>query len=181
MQSFVATRKFAIDAAHRVSTHGSKCKNIHGHRYEIEASCEAGGGVLRQQGHQMDMVVDFSFLKEEMINHIETPCDHGMIASLHDIELLKTFCAEGQAFEKWHQKLETDIIKTGFALTEDTRMQTKLYVIAFQPTAERLAEHWFNRLALPVEERSQQRARLQRIRVWETPNCYADYCAPDTL
>ena len=179
MHAFVATRKIGIDAAHRVSSHGSKCRNLHGHRYEIEASCEAGDGRLRAQGQQLDMVVDFSFLKEEMINHIENACDHGLIAALSDEALLKMLCPQGVGFQTWFAKLEADVAANGFSITDETELNTRLYVIAYQPTAERLAEHWFARLQEPIAERSRGRAKLKRIRVWETPNCYADYYAPE--
>jgi 6-pyruvoyltetrahydropterin/6-carboxytetrahydropterin synthase len=178
MHAFVATRKIGIDAAHRVSSHGSKCRNLHGHRYEIEASCEAGDGRLRTKGQQLDMVVDFSFLKEEMINHIENKCDHGLIVAISDEDLLKVFCPQNSDFTGWLAKLKQDVESNGFSITDDTKLKTRLYVIAYQPTAERLAEHWFECLEKPIAERSQGRAKLRRIRVWETPNCYADYYAP---
>ena len=179
MRAFVATRKIGIDAAHRVATHGSKCKNLHGHRYEIEASCEAGDGVLRRSGQQTDMVVDFSFLKEEMINHIENACDHALIAAISDEELLAMLCPKANKFAPWLDTLKKQVEANGFAITEDTNLDTRLYVIGYQPTAERLAEHWFTCLASPIAERSNGRAKLQRVRVWETPNCYADFYAPD--
>lgn len=179
MHAFVATRKIGIDAAHRVSSHGSKCRNLHGHRYEIEASCEAGEGRLRQSGQQTDMVVDFSFLKEEMINHIENACDHALIAAISDEELLAILCPKPDEFKTWLRKLSDEVETNGFALSDNTNLNTRLYVIAYQPTAERLAEHWFSCLEGPIAERSRGRAKLQRIRVWETPNCYADYYAPN--
>ena len=40
------TRRIGIDMGHRVPDHGSKCRNPHGHRYEILATCE--GPVINQ-------------------------------------------------------------------------------------------------------------------------------------
>ena len=58
------TREIGIDMAHRVTHHGSKCKNIHGHRYTIHAMVK---GPLFESGEQQGMVLDFGFLKEEMM------------------------------------------------------------------------------------------------------------------
>ncbi len=58
MQKYSVTRRISIDAAHRVSTHGSKCRNLHGHRYMIEATCVARAGLLHEDGEQTDMVAD---------------------------------------------------------------------------------------------------------------------------
>ena len=65
MSLYTVARQIGIDAGHRIQTHGSKCRHLHGHRYLIEAVCEAGH--LHQGGEQTDMVLDFGFLKEEMM------------------------------------------------------------------------------------------------------------------
>ena len=54
-------RRIEIDAGHRVPHHASKCCNLHGHRYVIEALCN---GPLAEAGEQTGMVLDFGFLKE---------------------------------------------------------------------------------------------------------------------
>ena len=51
----------------------------------------------------------------------------------------------------------------------------KLYVVPFVPTAENLAKHWFERLAPRVDARTEGRASLLKVLVWETPNCSAEY------
>ena len=179
MQSYSVTRRISIDAAHRVSTHGSKCRNIHGHRYVIEATCLAHRGALHQDGEQTGMVIDFSFLKDEMNRLIAEPCDHGMIACLADSELLSMLAPAGIDYKKWVARLGREIDENGFCRTKDTRLETAVYVVSFQPTAERLAEHWFGRLEKPVKEISGDYGELQRVRVWETPNCYADFSRAD--
>ena len=169
--SFRITRHIEIDAGHRIMTHGSKCRHLHGHRYRIEAECQAYH--LQASGEQTGMVLDFGFLKEEMTTHIDLPCDHGFIAALEDRELLSMFAATDS--ESWHAELAEQVQRQGFAATTKTRLGTKLYVIASQPTAECLAQHWFQRLQEPVQQRSQGLASLIGIRVWETPNCMAEF------
>lgn len=172
---FSVTRQIAIDAGHRVMTHGSKCQHIHGHRYTIEAICQSPEGLLHKDGEQTDMVMDFGFLKDEMLRHIDAPCDHGFIASLQDYEVLRMFAPEGRDFTDWRTMLEAAVTEQGYCETKNCRLETKLYVVNFQTTAERLARHWFERLAEPIARRSDGFAELKRVKVWETPNCWADY------
>jgi len=165
------SRRIEIDAGHRIMTHGSKCRHLHGHRYAIEAVCEAGD--VHRHGEQTGMVVDFAFLKEEMMAAIDAPCDHGFIAALADRALLAMFAPEDA--ESWLARIEAEVNDNGAALADDTRLATKLYVVPFQPTAECLARHWFGLLAEPVRLRSGGGARLALVRVWETPNCCAEF------
>ena len=175
MKTFVVTRSIGIDAGHRIMTHGSKCKHLHGHRYTIEATCEAIEGQLHEEGEQTGMVLDFGFLKEEMLKNIDEPCDHGLILSIQDEKVLEMFAPENQDFSTWLTGKKHDVAKNGFCATVDAKLGMKLYLVDFQPTAEFLAHHWFIRLSTPVRIRSEQMARLLRIKVGETPNCSAEY------
>ncbi|WP_114389441.1 6-carboxytetrahydropterin synthase [Notoacmeibacter marinus] len=166
-------RRIGIDAGHRIRLHGSKCRNLHGHRYTIEAVCEAEH--LAQEGEQAGMVLDFSFLKDEMMGEIDAPCDHGFIAEIADSECLAMFAPGGVFVENFIDALRESVEKDGFAATTKTTLGTKLYVIGAPPTAENLARHWFERLAPRIAERSEGRARLAKIVVWETPNCAAEW------
>lgn len=172
MTGYLVTRRIGIDAGHRIRSHGSKCRHVHGHRYEIEASCRAQA--LHEEGVQRGMALDFGFLKEEMMAVIDGPCDHGFIAEIADTELLTMFAPATDA-DAWLADLRMAVARDGYALTEGGRLATKLYVLSGPPTAERLAEHWFARLAPRVAERSQGIATLARLRVWETPNCWAEW------
>ncbi|MCW8915012.1 MAG: 6-carboxytetrahydropterin synthase [Magnetovibrio sp.] len=179
METYTVTRQIGIDAGHRVMTHGSKCRHLHGHRYQIEATCSARNAKLHRTGEQTDMVIDFSFLKDEMLHHIDAPCDHGLIATIADVELLQMFCPTHEEFADWVSHIQSEVQARGYCETTNTQLSSKLYVIQHQPTAECLAAHWFHRLVQPIHERSDGIAVLTRIRVWETPNCYSDYINPD--
>ena len=106
---------------------------------------------------------------------IDAPCDHGFIAAGADDGLLALFVPEGVDATAWLAALRARLAAEGAMLTLDTRLGTKLYVVPFQPTAECLAKHWFELLAGPVGLRSGGTARLVAVRVWETPNCMAEY------
>jgi 6-pyruvoyltetrahydropterin/6-carboxytetrahydropterin synthase len=173
MTSFTVTRQIAIDAGHRVMTHGSKCRHLHGHRYTIEASCLADH--LQAGGEQSDMVLDFGFLKEEMMAEIDVPCDHGFLAHVDDAELLAMFRPENVDAAAWIAAIQSDVLRDGYCLTTATRMNSKLYVLDVNPTAEQLCRHWFGRLKPIIAAKSGGLAQLQEIVVWETPLCRATY------
>lgn len=171
--AFTLSRRIAFDAGHRIMTHGSKCRNLHGHRYQVEATCAAHH--VHTDGEQEGMVVDFGFLKEDMLRLIADPCDHGFIVALADIELLKMFAPTDESFTDWQNGVRQTVTRHGAALTDRTRLSTKLYVVPFQPTAEQLARHWYELLAPTVIQRSADLARLVAVQVHETPNCIACY------
>jgi len=121
------------------------------------------------------MVLDFGFLKEEMTTLIAAPCDHGFIIALADTEFLDALAPLDEAPEGWRRRLAVVVREQGYCATFEGRLDTRLYVVPFQPTAERLARHWFERLAPLVRARSEDLAVLTSVTVWETPNSRADY------
>ncbi len=177
MGAHTITRHLEIDAGHRVMTHGSKCRHLHGHRYTIEATCTTTiGDHLHQDGEQTDMVLDFGFLQEEMLHAIHAPCDHSFIVALADTELLSMLAPTDRlAASLWRQTLIAAIQAGGFCATSTGRLGTRLYIVPFQPTAERLARHWFERLAPAVSRRSAGLSTLFSVAVWETPKSQASY------
>lgn len=72
------TRRFTIDAAHRVRLHESNCKWIHGHRYIIIASFEA------PQLDPLGRVIDFSVIKQRLGTWLDTHWDHTLILHQDD-------------------------------------------------------------------------------------------------
>lgn len=174
---YTITREIGIDMGHRVTTHGSKCKNVHGHRYTIQATCSAG--FLFKEGEQTDMVLDFGFLKEEMMRQIDQDFDHGFCIYRHD-NLLSSFLEpQNESFESLLARIDKRRgIGIHCVLQEPTSIIGKLVIVPFIPTAEKLAEHWFRLLEKRVEVRSVNNAILQSVKVWETPNCSAVFERP---
>ncbi len=163
MHTCLISREIGIDMGHRVTHHEGKCKNLHGHRYTIQVTLE---GSVASKGSQDGMVLDFGFLKELMMDLIDAPCDHGTCLWVDDHEL-------AHALGPGYGGARKQVLANGYALTQ--WVWGKLYVLDRVPTAENLAYHWYCRLAEPVVERSHGRARIQSIKVWETPNCSAEY------
>jgi 6-pyruvoyltetrahydropterin/6-carboxytetrahydropterin synthase len=70
------TRRIEFDAAHRVMNHESKCKNLHGHRYVIEATFAAQGAA---ELDNLGRVIDFGVVREVLGTWVDNNWDHATI------------------------------------------------------------------------------------------------------
>lgn len=116
--SFLIRRKIEIDAGHRVPTTDSKCKNVHGHRYVIEAVLRTEDVV--QEGVEAGMVRDFGIVKATMMRDIHDKFDHKLILWKDDV----------------HARALIDVLGP-----------EGIVLVPTIPTAENLARVWFDRLA----------------------------------
>ncbi len=164
-------REISIDAGHRVPLHESKCKHPHGHRYRIEAVCI---GPLQEGNAQEGMVIDFGFVKSEMMEVIDDYCDHGQILQVTDGYVLR-FAPKIDLDEAKQQIELCGYYAYKGRVAADEELPIKLYLVPFAPTAENLARHWFQRLAPRIEERTGGLGKLTQIVVHETPNGRAYY------
>ena len=78
-----ATRRFEINASHRLHEHPGRCRNVHGHRYAFEVTVTADD--LGSDG----TVIDFSDLKELVGGWLDQNFDHAAIVWEQDVEWLK--------------------------------------------------------------------------------------------
>lgn len=141
------TKEIEIDMAHRVCFHRSKCRNLHGHRYKIEVGVD--DKLIEEVGaSDYGMVIDFSDLKQIMIEEIDEKFDHGAVFYSKDL---------------YRSKLE-EMISLGDQNPE------KLHFVGFMPTAENLCRYWFSLLLPKLEYRG---IRLSHVKVWETPTSTA--------
>lgn len=170
-QYFDIVREIGIDAGHRVTHHGSKCRNLHGHRYTVKAVVR---GRLVEQGQEQGMVMDFGFLKDEMMDVIDAPADHGLMLWVHD-PILQDMLGEGNSNNPMKTKrLVNQVAEDNWALTY-IEPYGKVLVLQDVPTAENLARHWYYELRPRVLARTDNCADLVQVQVWETPNCMARY------
>lgn len=140
------TKFIEIDMGHRVPNHKSKCFNLHGHRYRIEAIVH--DKVITTPGTSDEgMVIDFSDLKEILMEEIDAKYDHGF--AMWDLDNFKGL------FEKLKEEFNQKII-----------------FLPFVPTAENLAKHWFKLIEPRLKER---KIKLLGVKVWETPTSTALY------
>ena len=179
IQNITAT--IGIDYAHRGPLHQSKCRHTHGHRGTITAEMS---GDLFKEGPQSGMVLDFGFLKELMMKHIDAYCDHGIILAADDhkmlalafndivIKQLKIYSAF-PTYSTWIDDIKLRIEDQSFWAGETAFGKT--YIIEGAPTAENLARHWFQILDEPTRRAADGHAELTAIIVGETPTNIASY------
>lgn len=159
---YQTTREIGIDAAHRVTTHGSKCAHLHGHRYTVHVMVTGKLGSKEETG----MTIDFGFLKKLMMELIDEPADHGLILWRGD-PWLATFAPELEPIPEGETASGESLVRYGpFG---------KTWVIPCVPTAENLAALWFKLLWARVDQETKGRCHVAKVVVCETPNCSASF------
>lgn len=140
------TRKLEFDAGHRIPDHKSQCRNLHGHRYTLEITLT--GKVIDAEGNSDNgMIMDFSDVKTIAKEHLVDVWDHAFLV------------------------YEGDTAVRGFL---DSMPDHKTVVLDRIPTAENLAAIIFEILAPHYHGHYGADLRLTRVRLYETPNCWAD-------
>ncbi len=140
------TKVVEWDMGHRVPNHKSKCRNLHGHRYRMELTL--AGDLNQQSGASSEgMVLDFSDVKRHMMERVHDVLDHSFMFHEEDELLVHLF--------------EEHATDGGF----------RYISVPFIPTAENLAKWCFDQL----EGCFPPAIQIVRIRIYETPNSWADY------
>ena len=140
------TRRLEFDAGHRIPDHKSQCRHLHGHRYAIEITLS--GEIIRTEGAAEEgMVMDFSDVKRIANDVLVSQWDHGFLVHRGDRDVV-AFLA--------------------------TLPGHKTVVLPVVPTAENLAAEAFRILDAAYRDTYGNQLRLQRVRLYETPNNWAD-------
>jgi 6-pyruvoyltetrahydropterin/6-carboxytetrahydropterin synthase len=148
------SKEVSFDAGHRVPYHASKCRNPHGHRYRVVATCI--GTVIETEGHpEQGMLIDFGSLKGFMMERIHDVLDHGFIAWENDDAMLKAL---------------------GMIHPEGTP-SWKVIVFPYIPTAENIARWCFEQLLGDIVGAYNEDLLLESVTCWETPTCQSTYPA----
>ena len=146
MEKIQITRRLEFDAGHRIPNHEGQCRHLHGHRYSLEITIE--GKIVQLNGASNEgMVIDFGDIKKIAQELIIEPWDHSFLVYKKDLEVVKILSSI-----KDHKTTFLDSI----------------------PTVENLAAIIFEILSTAIFNRYQNRVYLKKIRLYETPNCWAD-------
>lgn len=140
------TRKLEFDAGHRIPDHRSQCRNLHGHRYVLEITLH--GDLVETEGApDRGMVMDFADVKALAMEHLVSKWDHAFLVYARD-EIVRSFL--------------------------EKMADHKTVVLDRIPTVENLAAIAFDILANVYDAHYGVNLRLERVRLYETPNCWAD-------
>jgi 6-pyruvoyltetrahydropterin/6-carboxytetrahydropterin synthase len=141
------TRRLEFDAGHRIPNHNSQCKHLHGHRYTIEITLS--GDVITTEGaSEQGMVMDFSDVKHIAKQHVVDAWDHAFLVYRGD-------------------KVVLDFL--------NSLPGHKTVVMEVIPTAENLAKVAFDLLRNAYHDTYGNHLKLERVRLYETPNNWADH------
>jgi len=135
-----------FDAGHRIPSHKSSCKNLHGHRYAIEVTVK-GEIIDEEQKSDFGMVMDFKDAKELIRQTIVTPWDHAFIVYEKDHEVIN-FLA--------------------------TLKDHKTIIFPKVPTAENMALVAMENLKKIFYDNYKEAIIPIKVRLYETPNNWAD-------
>ena len=158
------TRRLEFDAAHRVLGHPGKCQHLHGHRYVAEVSLYA------PQLDSLGMMFDFGIIKTLIGGWIDEFWDHNIL--LHpDDPLAVLYHMRDLTISHSRNVRGKDVFgdKAPFLMPSH----------AANPTAENIARVlWETSVMLLTchsEDSGVRGPILHNVRVYETPNCSADY------
>ncbi len=141
------TRRLEFDAGHRIPNHNSQCKHLHGHRYAIEITLS--GNVITTEGvSEQGMVMDFSDVKRIAKERVVDAWDHAFLV----------YCGDHAV---------VDFLKT--------LPDHKTVLLNVIPTAENLAIVAFDLLDTAYRNTFGNDLRLERVRLYETPNNWVDH------
>jgi 6-pyruvoyltetrahydropterin/6-carboxytetrahydropterin synthase len=144
------SKEIEFDLGHRVSTHGSKCRNPHGHRYKVRVTCK--GDIIDDPSRKdHGMLVDFGHLKYIMNNKIHDVLDHGFCVWEED-KVLRAILDEPSKTNDWNY-----------------------IVFPYIPTAENIARWAWTQIQYDIEVEFGNDLELYEVAVWETPTSVA-YC-----
>lgn len=140
------TTRLEFDAGHRIPSHKSQCRNLHGHRYAIEITL-SGDIISREDASENGMVMDFSDVKSIAKTALVDVWDHAFLVYQHDKEVLNFL---------------------------NTLPNHKTVVFPTVPTAENMASEAFKILKSKYHDTYSNHLKLEKVRLYETPNNWAD-------
>jgi 6-pyruvoyltetrahydropterin/6-carboxytetrahydropterin synthase len=140
------TRRLEFDAGHRIPSHASQCRHLHGHRYGLEVTLS--GNIIQTEGaSEQGMVMDFSEVRDIARSQIVDKWDHAFLVYSGDKAIVEFLNSLPD-----HKTVMLDMV----------------------PTAENLAQEAFRILDKAYVDVYGNNLRLERVRIYETPNNWAD-------
>lgn len=143
------TTRLEFDAGHRIPNHKSQCRNLHGHRYVIEITLR-GDIIKNEQTSEDGMVMDFSDVKRIARESVVDIWDHAFLVYKNDQVILHFL---------------------------NSLPDHKTVVFDTVPTAENMAAEAFRILKTQYHDLYGNHLSLVRVRLYETPNSWADAIA----
>lgn len=146
MDGYEVTRRFEIDMGHRLQKHESKCAKLHGHRYRIELTLRA------EDLDDVGRVIDFGYMKEKFGTWLDDNLDHKLMLE------------------------QDDDLGLDAGSLADAEGVLGIVRVPFSPTVENLTTWLYGKAVCLFDDESRQLGLVvEKLRVYETPNCWADF------
>jgi 6-pyruvoyltetrahydropterin/6-carboxytetrahydropterin synthase len=140
------TTRLEFDAGHRIPDHKSQCRNLHGHRYALEITL-SGDIIHQNEISENGMVMDFSDVKKIARECVVDVWDHAFLVFKEDKAVLNFL---------------------------NSLPNHKTVIFPSVPTAENMASEAFKILKSQYKDTYGNHLKLERVRLYETPNSWAD-------
>lgn len=157
MNEISITKEFSWDMAHMLAGHDGLCKNLHGHTYKMQVEvCKNIGTVITDDSDASHgMIIDFKDLKNIINAKVIEPLDHAFIYRKDSSDPLEKELAE--------------ILK---------KYDRKILGVNYRTTVEELTLNIFNELDTYLDAMDIQ---LKSIKIWETPESFAEVKRGDNI
>lgn len=146
------TKQARFEAGHRIPNHESKCRHVHGHSWYIQVTVE-GPVTSDLDSPAQGMVTDFGDLKAILHEMVVDQWDHAFLVYDKDVPMIKAL----RHLPEGHRTVELHEV----------------------PTCENLARLAFMAVDAEVARRSENRTRVACVRLYETPNSWAEVLPRD--
>ena len=143
------TTRLEFDAGHRIPNHKSQCLNLHGNSYALEITL-SGDIISASDVSENGMVMDFSDVKKIARESVVDVWDHAFLVFKED-------------------KVILDFL--------NSLPSHKTVIFPNVPTAENMAAEAFKILKSQYKDTYGNHLTLERVRLYETPNSWADALA----
>ena len=145
------TKEFSFDCAHMLANHEGLCRNLHGHQYKLFVTVSILDERVSQNEASEGMIVDFKDLKRIVNTLIVDKYDHALVLD-----------------EFTNDEFEQELL----VITEKYNKKTVL--LPYRPTAENMAEDFFDQIDDYLEDNKQINCQIEKIRLYETPTSYSE-------
>lgn len=159
------TKRFDLCIAHNLYGHNGKCKFIHGHNYKMDVTvtskyqAKVNTHSQGNLGSSYGMIVDFKDLKNFINSIIVDKYDHSFIVWAN-INKLTGIPEIDEAIKNMKKN--------------NTLKDYNIHLVDYRPTAEFMCIKFAEEINQALEDQHKM-YRLQRLRIYETDDSYAEW------
>lgn len=141
MNKIRITKEFTFEMAHALDRHDGKCKNIHGHSYQLTVT--VAGRPIKDDGHPKNgMVIDFADLKRMVNRTIVHKYDHALVlkATSPYVKLVNVEEQDKLILVDYQPSCENLVVEFAHVLDKELKEGVSLHSIRLRETATSFAE-----------------------------------------